>query len=290
MAQPKYRLIEIKRLFIGDSNVRRGAGDITELTRSIEESGVLQPILVRPIKNKFEVVVGSRRYHASKAAGLKTIPAIIRTLNDSQAIATSLVENIQRGNLKEEEEIRALKTLMKLDPEHYGTQDKLAQELGLKQSTIATKFKAFELVTKLRESTGRKLELKSYPSDEERKSGKAIGIVSASLIEEALGTEEVTTKLAPKEVEKKREELTEMAASVPQPEVRKVLDQFKMYPEKPVSEIKAQILSSHAITITVQFSPKVGRGLSDAASGKGLSIEELVPLIVEEWLKKSDYL
>jgi ParB family chromosome partitioning protein len=290
LPQPKYQLIEIKRLFIGDTNVRRGAGDITELTRSIEESGVLQPILVRPIKNKFEVVVGSRRYHASKAAGLKTVPAIIRTLNDSQAIATSLVENVQRGNLKEEDEIRALKTLMKLDPEHYGTQEKLAKELGLRQSTVSTKFKAFELVTKLRASTGRKLELKSYPSEEERKSGQAIGIVSASMIEEALGTNEVTSRLTPKQLEQKREELTDEAAAVPQPEFRKVLDQFKMYPEKPVREIKAEVLSSHVITVTVQFSPKIGRALSDAAHEKGLSIEEFVPRIVEDWLKKSDFL
>lgn len=265
MTQPRYKLLEIKRLFVGNSNVRRGAGDITELTRSIEESGVIQPILVRPEKNKFEVIVGSRRYHASKAAGLKTIPALIRKMTDGEAMATSLVENIQRGNLSDEDEIRAFKTLMKLDPERYGTQEKLSTELGLKQSTLATKLKAYELVTKLRESGSRKMQLKAYPTEEEREKGEAIPIVHARLVEEAFETKEVTSRLTPRELEKKREEVAETVAPLPQPEAKKFVDRFKMFPEKEMSVLKEEVLSSHAITITVQFAPNIGRALAEAA-------------------------
>ena len=59
-------------------------------------------------KGKYEVIVGARRYEAAKAAGLKSIPAIIKQLDDGDAIATSLIENIQRGNLTDEEEIEAI--------------------------------------------------------------------------------------------------------------------------------------------------------------------------------------
>ena len=58
--------LEVSRLFVGESNVRRDAGDITELTASIKEKGVLHPIVVRPVAKKFEVIVGSRRFAVAK--------------------------------------------------------------------------------------------------------------------------------------------------------------------------------------------------------------------------------
>ena len=89
--------LETAKLFVGESNVRKSVGDITELKLSIEEKGILEPLLVRPLKNKFEIVVGSRRYEAAKALGLKKVPVIIRPMSDTEALSLSLVENIQRN-------------------------------------------------------------------------------------------------------------------------------------------------------------------------------------------------
>ena len=122
--------LETSKLFVGDGNVRKSVGDITELKLSIQEKGILQPILVRPKNKKYEVVVGSRRYEAAKALGLKKVPAIIRPLNDAEALSISLVENIQRNDLELEEEAEGVLRLMKLDPKRFAGVKAVAKTLG----------------------------------------------------------------------------------------------------------------------------------------------------------------
>jgi ParB family chromosome partitioning protein len=280
--------IPIAKLYVGKSNVRSSAGDITELTKSIEEEGVLQPILVRPVKERYEIIVGSRRFSASKAAGLKTIPAIVREMDDGEAIATSLIENIQRGNLTDEEEIEAMSRLMKLDEERYGSQRKLAKGLGLSQATIERKFTAYGLVQKLR-SRGEKVTLKGSPTAEERSKGEAIPIEHAEMIERALKTEGIQ-KLPKRELEQKEVELVRTIAPLTQYDARKVVDRFKMFPEKSIEVIKNEALASKdGIAIRVYFTPNIGRLLTKAAEDRHMSVEELVPIAIEEWLKQVGY-
>lgn len=100
MALQTLQQISISKLFVGKNNVRRAVGDITELTMSIEEKGVLEPLIVRPVGSHFEVIVGSRRLAASKAAGLKQVPVIVRKMTDDESLIASLTENIQRNNLE----------------------------------------------------------------------------------------------------------------------------------------------------------------------------------------------
>ncbi|MDG6994199.1 MAG: ParB N-terminal domain-containing protein, partial [Nitrososphaerota archaeon] len=70
--------VEISKLFVGKTNVRRSPGDVGDLVDSVKEKGVLEPVLVRPIGGRYELIVGSRRFEASKIAGLKKIPSIVR--------------------------------------------------------------------------------------------------------------------------------------------------------------------------------------------------------------------
>ena len=87
--------------------------ELDELANSIKKYGVLQPILVRKLNNnKYQIIAGERRYRASKIAGLKTIPAIIKDFNDEESFNLSIIENIQRENLNAVEEAYAYKTLM----------------------------------------------------------------------------------------------------------------------------------------------------------------------------------
>jgi ParB family chromosome partitioning protein len=143
--------IPIAKLYVGKSNVRSGAGDITDLTKSIEEEGVLQPIVVRQVKDKYEIVVGSRRFAAAKAAGLKLMPAIVREMSDDAAIVASLVENIQRGDIEPEEEARAYRTLVEI----YGSTRKVAEKVGIDQSRIVRTLQVLELVPQLQKKVMR---------------------------------------------------------------------------------------------------------------------------------------
>jgi len=280
--------IPIAKLFVGKSNVRGAAGDITELTKSIEEEGILQPILVRPVKDRYEIIVGSRRFSAAKAAGLKVVPAIVREMNDTQAIAASLIENIQRGNLTPEEEIAGMQRLMNLDDEHYGSYRKLAQALGLSSSTIERRFTAYELVKRLK-AKGERVSLKGTPTREERQKGEAIPFEHAEMIERALKTEEIQ-RLPKRELEQKQVELVRIVAPLTQYDARKVVDRFKMFPEKSIEVIKDEALASESgVAVHVYFIPKIARLLSKAADDRHMSMEELVPIAVEEWLKQVGY-
>lgn len=122
---------------------------ITELSKSIKEHGVIQPIVVRPIGDKFEIIAGERRYKASCMAGLKTIPAIITDLNDKDSAEVALIENVQRENLTPIEEAISYKKILDMG---YITQDALASKLGKTQSTVANKLRLLNLDDEVQEA------------------------------------------------------------------------------------------------------------------------------------------
>ena len=106
---------------------------LKELSDSIKEHGVFQPIIVKKSIKGYEIIAGERRYRASKLAGLKTIPAIIRDFTDSQMMEIALLENLQRENLNVIEEALAYKSMIeKLNL----TQDELSKKVGKSRSHI----------------------------------------------------------------------------------------------------------------------------------------------------------
>ncbi|TLY15150.1 MAG: ParB/RepB/Spo0J family partition protein, partial [Thaumarchaeota archaeon] len=161
--------IETSRVFVGKLNVRRRPGDVIDLTRSIQEKGVLEPVLVRPVGYRYELVIGSRRLEAAKAAGLKRIPAVVRKTSDEESIIVSLIENIQRRDLEPEEEYDGLMTLSKLNPKFYGTPEQLAKAIGKSRRYVEDHINAVETVRGLRRETRAEVTVKSAPTPEERK-------------------------------------------------------------------------------------------------------------------------
>ena len=281
--------LETHKLFVGEMNVRRSVGDLTELKLSIQEKGILQPILVRPQKNKYEVIVGSRRFEAAKALGLKIVPAIIRPLNDAEAISLSLVENIQRNDLELEEEAEGILKLMKLDPKRFASVKAVAKTLGRSESAVRELLDAYELTFKLREG-GMRIHAARAPPEEERKRAEAIPIKHTELIARALRTEEVR-KLPTREFERKIPEIVKAIAPLPEEEARKVVDQFKMFPERPIQRIKDEALAKQTgVAVKVYFAPRIARALDQAAEERDMSEEELVSIAVEEWLVLKGYL
>jgi len=122
---------------------------IDELATSIKEHGVIQPIVVRPIGDKFEIIAGERRYKASNIAGKTTIPAIITDLNDKDSAEVALIENVQRENLTPIEEAISYKKILDMG---YITQDALASKLGKTQSTVANKLRLLNLDDEVQEA------------------------------------------------------------------------------------------------------------------------------------------
>ena len=106
---------------------------LKDLSESIKEHGVFQPIIVKKSIKGYEIIAGERRVRASKMAGLTTIPAIIRNLDDEQMMEIALLENLQRENLSSIEEAQAYKTM--IDSLHL-TQDELSKKVGKSRSHI----------------------------------------------------------------------------------------------------------------------------------------------------------
>lgn len=115
---------------------------LNELTSSIKAHGVIQPIIVRPLADKFEIIAGERRYKASTLAGLSEIPAIVVDMDDKESSEIALIENVQRQDLTPIEEAISYKKILDMG---YLKQDELATKLGKTQSTIANKLRLLNL-------------------------------------------------------------------------------------------------------------------------------------------------
>jgi len=115
---------------------------LKELAVSIKEHGVIQPIIVRNVNGKYEIIAGERRYKASALAGLTKIPAIVRDLDDKESSKVALLENLQRKNLNPIEEARTYQKILEID---QMTQDELAKTMGKSQSAVANKIRLLSL-------------------------------------------------------------------------------------------------------------------------------------------------
>ncbi len=122
---------------------------LEELSLSIRENGILQPILVRTHKEKkgeYEIIAGERRWRAAQQAGLESIPVIVRELDDEQTLAVALIENLQREDLNPIEEALALQTLR----EQFAiNQEDLAKKVGKSRSAIANSIRLLQLPQKV---------------------------------------------------------------------------------------------------------------------------------------------
>ncbi len=115
---------------------------LKELAESIKQHGIIQPLVVRKLGDKYEIIAGERRYKASTMAGLTKVPAIISDIDDNKSAEVALVENIQRRNLSAIEEAKSYKNLL---DRGYLTQEQLADKMGVSQSTIANKLRLLNL-------------------------------------------------------------------------------------------------------------------------------------------------
>ena len=115
---------------------------LKELSESIKIHGIIQPLVLRRLNDKFEIIAGERRYKAACMAGLTKVPAIIKEIDDNKSAEIAVVENLQRKNLTAIEEAQSYKKIL---DKGYLTQEELAARMGVSQPTIANKLRLLNL-------------------------------------------------------------------------------------------------------------------------------------------------
>lgn len=142
--------VKIEDVFVNPFQPRKefNQESLWELSESIRDFGILQPLLVRKGAYGYELIAGERRLRAAKMAGQTEVPVLVRQMSDVEMAEIALIENLQRENLHFFEEAEGLERLLR---EFCFTQEKLALRMGKKQSTIANKLRLLRLPVKVRQ-------------------------------------------------------------------------------------------------------------------------------------------
>ena len=190
VATPSRGLAElpVEALYRGAHQPRRRIDEeaIDELAASIRAQGLLEPVIVRTRPGGgYEIVAGERRWRAAQRAGLETIPALVRELDDRQAVAIALIENIQREDLNPLEEAAALK---RLQAEYEMTHEEIADAVGQSRSKVSNRLRLLNLVPAVQQmidngdlDEGHARALLSLPVDEQAAAGREVAKRSLSV-------------------------------------------------------------------------------------------------------------
>jgi ParB family chromosome partitioning protein len=195
--------IAIDKIVRNENQPRRhfAAESIQELSRSIRENGVLQPLLVEPKGQGYQLIAGERRLRAATLAGLKNVPVVVRNPTDQQRVEIALIENIQREDLNPIEEATAYSNLLN----DFGlTQEEVGQRLGKSRSAVANTLRLLKLPQKVQQHLMRGeltagqvrplLSLKSESQILEMVEGILAGGMSARSVERATTNKPKVTK------------------------------------------------------------------------------------------------
>ncbi len=266
------RDLAIDSLYVDSANVRTSGGaPLVELEDSIERHGILEPLIVRPGKRgKFGVVVGSRRYAAAKAAGLKKVPCIVKKFSDNEALAVSVTENIHRGNLAPEEEAGAVARLYRI----HGSMGKVAKAINKSKSWVQNQLETGEFLAKVRKRRGNAVQPVVRLPEDTRKIG-TIGAAAKSLFP---GKPEKQVELFDALKDRPREEVNRA--------IRFVREKAEEAKERPVAEVVKKAFQVPHVDVRVQFDAKVSREIIRVAEKRGISWEDVVRIAVEQWIHR----
>ena len=199
---------------------------LNELAASIKNVGLLEPLIVRPFEDGYEVVVGERRYRASQQANLDKIPVIIREYADDQVIELNLIENIQREDLSGVEKGRSCRKLMENYPNKYPSQKVLAEKIGVVESVVSEWLRLTEAPEEIQ-----RMVAPSPPISKTIRRGKIdwkTAVTITQRIKDPQRQIEVAKELAEK--------------TTPSREVRTVIREAAREPTRPVREIVKEIM------------------------------------------------
>lgn len=196
---------------------------LQELAKSIREHGVLQPVLVRPIGEFYEIIAGERRWRAAEIAGLQLIPALVKEMEDVEAAEVSLVENIQRDDLSAIEEAKAYKNMV----EQYNyTQEFIAERVGKSRAYVTNTMRLLSLPSEIIIMIDRK----------QISPGHARALLGLSTPQEQLlaANEIIRSKLSVRQIEEKvKSKKTKITNKIPlnikSPDILELEDRLQRY-------------------------------------------------------------
>lgn len=251
----------IKELKVSPLNVRKQVGDLGDLQASIKSVGLLQPIVVREVKGRLEVVVGQRRFLACKALGWDTIPAIKRKLTDREALILSLSENVQVDSLNPIERARGTEELIK-DFEKEMPRTKAVEEasrvVGKEARTVYDWLRLLETTEAVQRMV------------QEKKLGIETGARLAS-------------------IPKQRQESVAKAIyeeKLPESQAAKAIEYAGRRPELPPKQaVETFLREMEEYSVTISFSGPIYKALSKLAQTNKLTIQEIIRRAVRKYLK-----
>ena len=249
------------------------------LVDSVRELGVLQPVLVRATDDGYELIAGERRWRAAKRAGLPTIPAVVRTVDDVSSLEQALVENLHRQDLNALEEAAAYQQLI----DDFGlTQEEVAKRVGKSRSAVANHLRLFQLTPAVQKLVGEGLLSAGH--------AKALLAHPDRAYQEALAKRVVTESLSVREVEQLVKERLDLEAGLdptpaptpapaPSPEDHEDdLDGRRLRPPG-LLELE-ELLASHLDTrVSIAMTAKRGKVTIDFANLEDL--ERIYRVIIE---------
>jgi ParB family chromosome partitioning protein len=145
---PVTRNIPIEKIIVNQLQPRKDMGDLTELTESIREKGIIEPVIVRPKEGHYEIIAGERRYRAAQKAGLSEIPCIEHDVPDNEALELSIVENIQRKDLNVFEQAQSIMSLAEI----YGyNHEEIAKKIGKSRVTVSELIRITDLPSDIKQ-------------------------------------------------------------------------------------------------------------------------------------------
>ena len=212
---------------------------LNELSNSIKEHGIIEPIIVRPLNDKYEIIAGERRYKAACIAGLTKVPVIVRNLSDYKSAQVAVIENVQRRNLNPMEEAKSYKRIL---DQGLKTQEELAKEIGVSQSTIANKLRLLSLAEPVKQAL-------SENKISERHARALLKITSFAKQEELLNkviTERLTVKDLDEEINKNTSSTNRnLSFKIPEvPNITDTLDLFNVkFPEEPSNDSSPEFVT-----------------------------------------------
>jgi len=263
--------VELKKIRPNRLNPRLDINIIrlNDLADSIKQVGLLEPLIVRPVDDGYEVVVGERRYRASQQVGLKTVPVVVRQYSDEEVIELNLVENIQREDLSAVEKGNCCRQLLEKYPKKFGNVQTLAKRLGLSSATVKTWIALTEAPKEIQRMVAPvQVERKGTPE------GKIDYTTATTIMRRILEPEkqaELAQKLASEGMSQKlARRVIEEAAKSPEKKVEEILMEIKEEPYELVFEpsdmepilkgAKTQMVNRSAL------SPKIKTGATVQAS------------------------
>jgi ParB family chromosome partitioning protein len=218
--------VELKRLRPNRMNPRLEIDieKLNELSDSVKKVGILQPIVVRPVNDEFEVVVGERRYRAAQQAQLDKVPVIIRNFTDDEVIELNLIENVQREDLSVVEKAKACKQLRDRFPEKYPNWEKIAEKIGINVKTLDAWTRTLDLPEEVQKIIA--------PASTYRVPKGKIDYQTAIHVTKRIKEPEKQVKTARAIAEKR----------IPQKDVRRIIAEVAREPEKPIEEVVKRIV------------------------------------------------